>query len=107
MRKFDTGVFEFKLDENIKTGDLFVRITRKSNYELVSGIPLRDLVAFFDSVSADPVGDVGILGLNQSVRVERKRCYEIAMDQAFFPDTKTGTRQGWVKAEIARKIMEG
>lgn len=40
-------------------------------------------------------------------RFERQRCAKLAQEQPLAADTQVGTRQKWVKAEIAMKIRQG
>lgn len=45
--------------------------------------------------------------IRAAVAAERERCLDIARTQPNYPDTHTGTRQQWVRDEIARRIRTG
>lgn len=43
--------------------------------------------------------------IDAAVLAERERCLSIVRSQPYYPDTKIGKRQQWVKGEIERRIL--
>lgn len=52
----------------------------------------------------DELRDEIASAVREAVSEEREECAKVAEEQTYYPDTHTGTRQQWVKDQIAAAI---